>query len=59
MLNSHLLVIISDYFFKVGYDFFSCVMAFGSQQDSIVFVYRGIMRLDGAWGKKQVWRPHI
>jgi len=20
---------------------------------------RGVTRLDGAWGKKQVWRPHV
>ena len=22
-------------------------------------VCRGVTRLDGAWGKKQVWRPHV
>jgi len=24
-----------------------------------IVVCRGVTRLDGAWGKKQVWRPHV
>jgi len=27
--------------------------------DDVCFRSRGVTRLDGAWSKKQVWRPHV